>query len=132
MSLGPRSVQDGGNFCALYEMNYFFISFNVNIVVFRFMFCVTNMSVTMEQLRLILDEKLTPLKLEIDDLRTKLSEAIKFLDFASTKCNEVIIQLAKQEQENKSIHIHTSDVLELLTDLWLYNSSVSRLLTFEK
>ena len=31
-----------------------------------------------------------------------------------------------------SIHIHTSDVLELLSDLWLYNSSVSRLLTFEE
>ena len=69
------------------------------------MFCVTNMSVTVEQLRSILDEKLTPLKLEIDDLRTKLSEAMKFLDFANTKCDEVIIQLAKQEQENKELQI---------------------------
>ena len=42
--------------------------------------------------------------LEIASLRTKLAEAMKFPDVASTIHDEVTVKLAQQEQKNKELH----------------------------
>ena len=56
--------------------------------------------ITIEQLRMVLDEKLSPLKSEIIDLRKKMSE---FLDFANAKYEVIISKLNQSEAQSVQI-----------------------------
>ena len=66
----------------------------------------TNMSknyITVDILKSILDEKLAPPKSEVVDLRVKLEETNKFIEFTNAKYEEIRSTLSKQNEDQKGI-----------------------------
>lgn len=61
------------------------------------------MSITLEQLKATLDEKLTPIKSEIDELRSKVTKAMKFITLASSKYDELLTKVSIHDKENKEL-----------------------------
>ena len=59
--------------------------------------------ITIEQLRSVLDEKLSPLSNEITELRGKLDETMSFLDMANERYEEVLSKLNQHEVEGREI-----------------------------
>ena len=59
--------------------------------------------ITIEQLRTVLDEKLSPLKSEIVDLRKKVGEMTEFLDLANAMYEEIISKLKASEAQNAKV-----------------------------
>jgi uncharacterized coiled-coil DUF342 family protein len=59
--------------------------------------------ITIEQLRMVLNEKLPPLKSEMSDLREKVGEMTTFLDMANAKYEEVISKLKQSEAQRAQI-----------------------------
>ena len=52
---------------------------------------------------MVLDEKLSPLKSEITDLRAKVRDMTVFLDMANAKCEEIISKLKQSEAQRAQI-----------------------------
>ena len=56
-----------------------------------------------EELRAVLDEKISPLTTETSELRGKLEEAMSFFDMANTKYEEVMNELIQYIAEKNEI-----------------------------
>ena len=56
-----------------------------------------------EELRAVLDEKISPLTTETSELRGKLEEAISFFDMANTKYEVVMDELIQYKAERNEI-----------------------------
>ena len=66
-------------------------------VTVRLIMCANH--ITVEDLKSILDEKLMPLRSDVADLRQKIEETNKFLEFTNSKYEEIQQTLADHNKE---------------------------------
>ena len=95
----------------IYRYSVNFVLYLCSMFILYLLICLSVMaktkSVTIDELRLILDEKLDqklmPLNVKITDLNNRIEESMKFLELANAKYDEVIEKFAIYDHQNKEI-----------------------------